>query len=660
MPETEGEKIQRQIAAIRQQGGTDKDVEAFLGQHPAVKQENTPSPRGASLAPLAQGATLGFADEALGAINGADRFLRGGSFKEGYKEGVDKTRAVGREFAEEHPVANVALEVAGGVVPALATGGAASPSLLRSAATGAGIGGTAGFGGSEGGLKNRLTGAAVGAAAGGVIGGAAPLATELIGKSANVARSVVNRGGKPAADRAKTVLLQAFERDGIPLETLEKANQTRNPKMLLDMGGENLHGVARAAQAIPSRAKDLIPKALYKRQEGLGTRLGKDLEDALGVQGKDVHATADDLLAARRENAKPLYEAAYKFGKVDDPRINEILELPDFQRAYTQARTIAELEGVKLPERLNLSPAAKEVLLNGSPEAKAAIQAAQSEAAPTVQILDYVKRGVDDMIRSGQHAPLESGGLGPTRSRALVERQHELLDLLDKHVPAYKLAREKYSGDLAMERSLEAGRQFLKEEPEVTRRTIAGLKPGERQTFLIGAIDNVKREMADAVDGADLTRRIFGTKSKRANIEALFGDDKQASNRFREWVRNEAKLVQGKNAVLGNSTTAGKQVEISELTGGNIGDVAGSVMTGQHGRAVRDVFRMAASNRLKGVSTNVADELGDALTTRPGTQNYMDLLTGLKAAAKKQRGSVVRRNVFTRAATSATGAELNR
>lgn len=40
MPETPGQKIQRQIAAIREQGGDDADIESFLSSHSEVRQED--------------------------------------------------------------------------------------------------------------------------------------------------------------------------------------------------------------------------------------------------------------------------------------------------------------------------------------------------------------------------------------------------------------------------------------------------------------------------------------------------------------------------------------------------------------------------------------------------------------------------------------------
>lgn len=640
------DEIKEKAHALAAAGASAEEIERFVkGATASMPKES--SGLGGAVASLAQGATLGFADEALGAIEGLNQKLHGGSFKEGFKEGADKTRAVGKQFASEHPIADVGLQMAGGLVPSLATGGAASPSLARSIATGAGFGATAGAGSAEGGLAQRATGATFGGLLGGTVGAAVPIAGQVLGKGANVVKSVINRGGQPAKDRANAVILQALERDNVPVESLKGANPTRAPKMVLDMGGENLRGVARAAQGIPSEAKDVIPKALMKRHEGLGTRLGKDLEDALGITGEDVNAKAEDLLAARRANAQSLYEKAYAHGQIDDPRISKILELPDFKKAYQHARTIAQLEGVELPEKLNLSATAQEVLKSGSPEARAAIEAAQGSDAPTVQMLDYVKRAVDDMIKSGQHAPLEAGGLGATRSRALLGKQHELLSLIDEHVPDFAKAREQYAGDLSMEKALDAGRNFMSEDPATNKSILSKMTAGEKQTFRLGAIDNVKKEMAKAQDGADLTRRIFGTKEKRENINALF-DDPKAANQFREWVKNEARLVRNKNAVLGNSSTAGKLAEMADLGGANIGDVAGSIVTGNPGRAVRDVFRMAAQNRLQGVSRNVADELAPRLTAQPGTGQFSTLLQELEAAAKKQQRSLTVRNAGTR------------
>jgi 2'-5' RNA ligase len=654
------QRIKANVEKLRAAGAPEDKIREYI----EAELESGRRPRGASLAPLAQGATLGFADEILGGINGLDSMVKGRGFRRGYEEGVAKVRDVGKAFAEDHPVASPALEIAGGLIPA---GGSVarnvikeSPSLVRSiarsAGAGAGFGAVSGAGTAGGGLEGRARGAAVGGAAGAVTGGVLPILGRAAAVTRNVAKSVVNRGGQPAAARATEVIADALSRDNVPVESLQGANATRAPKMVLDMGGENLRGVARAAQATPSAAKEAIPAALRARHEGLGTRLGRDLEDALGVQRENVFEKADDLLAARRENAKPLYDAAYKAGNIDDPRINELMELPDFKKAYAHARTIAQLEGVDLPEKFTL-PKETRALMH-IPAVREAIEASHGGPGYSVQALDYTKRAIDDMIRSGQHAPLEAGGLGPTRMRALLDRQHELLDILDKKVPEYAAARDQYAGDLAVEQALDAGRNFLKQDPRLTSKAMQTMTSGEKQTFKVGAVDAIRQEIEKAADGADLTKRIFGTEAKRANIEALF-DDPRDANRFREWVKNEAKLVANKNAVLGNSNTASKLAEMGDMAGINLAELAGDVASGNAPRLVRQAVSMAASRRFKGIGSNVADELAPRLTARPGSPQFQSLLRELDQLAAKRQQSSRLGQATIRALAAASGAALN-
>jgi hypothetical protein len=130
-------KVRRNVEKMASQGASSDEIESYIQSTglkpvaqsiPGVQAESTaarPRPKPstlsplAALAPVAQGLTLGAADEILGAVEGANQALHGGSFKKGYTEGRDKVRAGTKQFAEENPVTSAALTIAGGIAPAL-------------------------------------------------------------------------------------------------------------------------------------------------------------------------------------------------------------------------------------------------------------------------------------------------------------------------------------------------------------------------------------------------------------------------------------------------------------------------------------------------------------------------------------------------------------
>lgn len=220
-----------------------------------------------------QGLSFGFSDEARGLGSGLASLARGGTFGEGYSEGVEAERAALQAYRERNPLAALAAEGLGGVATGfgvagglralpglarLARGGSATGKLgraqgVRAAQVGQTGGGTAGralgsldprtsavalgateggiygFGAGEDSLKQRLTGAAIGGAAGGI---AAPVMTgamALAGKGKGFLSDVVagQRGVKGAASRqAKTdeMMAESLMREA-PTEFTQKGQQ---------------------------------------------------------------------------------------------------------------------------------------------------------------------------------------------------------------------------------------------------------------------------------------------------------------------------------------------------------------------------------------------------------------------------------------------------
>ena len=141
----------------------------------------------ARLSGALQGLLAGFGDEVQGAAGatidtarsavglGGDDF--GKTFGERYERYRDQARSEFDQYREERPWESFGVTLAGGALPAIATGGSSAATTLSGramagAGTGAAWGGVAGFGSGEGGLNERLASAGQGAAFGAAMGGA--------------------------------------------------------------------------------------------------------------------------------------------------------------------------------------------------------------------------------------------------------------------------------------------------------------------------------------------------------------------------------------------------------------------------------------------------------------------------------------------------------
>lgn len=170
----DAEKLKRALEKAKQAGDAEAvalfeaDLASLQPQQQAQPVAINPTAETARAA--AQGLTFGFADELeaalrTGKVSGAE-----------YEQLRNQLRAQQAEFAKQYPLASFGSQVSGGLaVPgAIFARAGQAPSLGRTVATGAGVGGTARYGMSTGEepMSDVVTGAITGAVTGGALGGA--------------------------------------------------------------------------------------------------------------------------------------------------------------------------------------------------------------------------------------------------------------------------------------------------------------------------------------------------------------------------------------------------------------------------------------------------------------------------------------------------------
>lgn len=168
-----------------------------------------------------KGASLGFNDELAGAADAFSPSGIGEAIATGknpvarYKDTRDAVRGSEHDFEAQHPIASTVAEVAGGLVPAVFSGGAglAARGLKGAVAAGSALGGLSGFGGAEGDIGEQAKSAGKGAALGGLLGGAAATAGRLpiVGSLAGKLADKMPGGARRQAARAAAIVVNPEE-----------------------------------------------------------------------------------------------------------------------------------------------------------------------------------------------------------------------------------------------------------------------------------------------------------------------------------------------------------------------------------------------------------------------------------------------------------------
>jgi hypothetical protein len=126
-------------------------------------------------------------------------------------------------------------------------------------------------------------------------------------------------------------------------------------------------------------------------------------------------------------------------------RRHRAMKIPAFQEAHEIGRRIAKLEGVDLP------PLTKEMV-------KVDGKSLSEQVPQSVQAIDYMKRGLDDLIEG----KMRSGAMARTEARLLRQKLNGVLEKVDAAVPEYAKARAQFSGDSKLMEAHDAGREFLR------------------------------------------------------------------------------------------------------------------------------------------------------------------------------------------------------
>jgi hypothetical protein len=507
---------------------------------------------------LTHGATFGLTDEAAGVGN-----MLTNAIQAPFRSDVDfepaKAYAAG-SAAEKMRLADARkktgpLGTVGEIMAGVTSGGigkavSAAPTLLGRMAKGAKSallpGAVSGFGygeGAEGKVLSALAGAGVGA----TVGAALPVVGQVVSNRVGGLKRMMGRD----PELPRRLVSEAMEADANTPRAvggaMTAARKRGTPLMIADTG-ENTRSLLASVSRKPGASRTIARDAVITRQEGQADRIGSAITRDLGPVA-NPHQVADDLMQKARTTAAPLYGKAYSGPTPSPERITKLLARPSVRGAMSRAYRIAAEEG-RDPTKLGFAlDNAGEVTLTRE---------------PSMQTLDYVKRGMDDVIESFRDSTTGRLNLN-TEGRAINNTLRSLLGEMDRANPTYAQARAAYggpaSGITAMNKGLKA---LSKGADDITAQT-ANMTPYEQEMYRLGVRRAMSDLVADKGDYADKVNALLGTPKKRQALHRLFGGRAEFQNFVDTLIDERTAGLTYKSVATGSQTA--ERMAADELTG---------------------------------------------------------------------------------------------
>jgi hypothetical protein len=448
-------------------------------------------------AQVQQGVTMGWADEINAAKAGL--FQRQGvgnlvSGKSPYETSLAEQAKERESYEQANPGRALGGQLVGGLAGAgkIGTGIKAGKSMLgqfaRGMAAGTAAGAVAGAGTAGSGWDSRMDGAQ-GGAVWGAIGSAAMPA---IGSAARQVYGLAKNAWRPNLGAADDAVARALLKDESSPAALRQALQDAPegvPLSVADVAPARVQSLLSGAATQPGKAQRVVTETMEERLGDQGGRVREAVGKAAGPREYAVDLVSE-VKASRWAKAAPLYDEAFKAGRITAPRVAEILKDPDVAGAYGVAQKIAKREGVEL---LPLD-------------------------APDLRTLDYVKRSLDGTISAGFRSE------NPANAASLKKLRNELVEIMDAQSPAYKAARQVYSGDSEVLEAIELGQKALNMGDGALKSTLGKMGQAEQEAFRKAALDALTDRL-NAKEGNAVLDELLKSETKRRTLKLIVGEE---------------------------------------------------------------------------------------------------------------------------------------
>jgi hypothetical protein len=584
----------------------------------------------------------------------------------GSEDVKQEMRLKGDMFAEDHPVADVAAKMVGGVAPALIPGAAARglpmlASMGRGAVVGAGAGAVSSFGEGDtigAGLKNMPMGAGIGGALGMVL----PALISLY------------KYAKDPALRAKAQLAEMLHSDGgVDLVKARNAQAAAagvgDHVTVADLGDVQRAGADWAATT-SDRARSMIERTAMGRQEGQTTRLLDKVNDFISqdlgmnpngaAEGKAL-ATSRKMWAkgkkgygGLRENNPVLGETAFPRATPDalPPEVQSKINMLDkFKQQVTRSDGTVQAGPQRVIDAMqaDIDAAVKAVSgkfagMSPAEESFARLMDQPKVRTALAEAKDLTKIGVDraleeadvpsfekvfnirSRVKAMASAAFAKPGGGDLGAR-LLEVQRQIEEHLADRAAGYMGVTREYAQRVGLERALQKGMEaWSKNDPQALAGIVKSLAPDELVLFRKGMASEMMDGLRETATNRDAAGQLINASiGKDAKLGVIFGDKAEDFMKNAWWEHQMSKL---RGAATGSPTARREVAQGTNATAGIL-QAAATNYASSANMAQSAVSRMLARGAKRQVLGAQADALAGMLMTK-GTSAIDQLLETMR------------------------------
>ena len=548
---------------------------------------------------------------------------------EPYLKELEKVQKYSEESTKEHPIAETAGEVAGGVASmgglgATATGarmlgltaGTLPQLIARGAASNAAINAADAVVRGDNPIEAGGEGAAIGAVA--------PVVGRAISTAAAPVMSTLRGITDPAAEASRRVA-GALDRDistgarGLDPQEFVAARNAGTPVNLMDVGGETTRALARSAANTSPEGREVLNRNINARFEAQGDRLTDWLRSTFNYP--DAAAQQEALDKVGKTVNRPAYAKAYQEGSKGlwSPELERLAGSDAVSKAMQTAAKNAKDEAIvsghgAMNPRITFTADGRMQFTKGP---------SGVPTYPDLQFWDLTRRELSDAA--------QRAGPGTAESRRYQSFAKALNGELDKLVPSYANARAGAAKFFGAGDALEAGQQAVTSRMNNSeiRAGLAKMSPLEKQLFQDGFVDRFVQHIREMPDRRSVLNSIATSPAARERLVSALGP--QRANELEAMLRVEGIMDLARGAVQGNSTTARQLVELGLAGGADFYQGGGSFTADPHALMnAALVYGAARGHRV--IDERVAQQVAKLLTSADPAQ----LNKGLKLLARNK------------------------
>ncbi len=406
---------------------------------------------------------------------------------------------------------------------------------------------------------------------------------------------------EPTTTAART-LTEAIEQDALTPSILRARQRQLGPDATLaDIGGSSTLTLAQGvAQNKSGQGLSRARREFGRRTAGSTGRLRGEVAEATGIKGR-LQPTLDAVRARQKAYANYFYGQARQQTMPLTPKLKALLKRPKMRVAFEEAKERALNRGEELPAWFQLDEYG---------------QWEKTGVMPDLDAWDHMKRGLDRIIKA--ETDLQTGRISEKGWDAVLLKR-ELLTELDQLNEPYRVARQLFAGDEALQNAMRQGEKFLNMKTREVNELSEHFTDSEREGFLTGAVEAIRERIGRAREGEIGQFRFLETENIKEKLRAILPRGKEGDRALAQimrTLRRERTFATTQALVTGGTQTALRQAAGQALESG----VRAPTSTEALRRPLTGLANVAMdkiANELGQISQASLRELGELLYT-PG------------------------------------------